>query len=122
TVPPAPGLPSTIACWPKRSPSCAAIRRAMMSTGPPGVKPWMMRIGLAGYSCANAGACRISAHASQAMRLKDIAFRQRAARHGPVDEVSFLHHALPGLEDFLVQLRQARFRKRQLAAALHELP
>ena len=38
--------------WPSRSESHCPIRRAMMSTAPPGANPTMMRTGLAGYVCA----------------------------------------------------------------------
>src|SRR5581483_3516549 len=53
---PPPGLFSTITGWPRLSESFWPNTRAMMSLPPPAAKPTMMRIGLAGYSWAFAGA------------------------------------------------------------------
>src|SRR5688572_5933671 len=75
-----------MAWWPKRSPKLAATRRAMMSTGPPGVKPCTMRIGLVGYSWADAGAAASNAAAiQQARRCNDMGevLAVRAAAHRP---------------------------------------
>src|SRR5712691_909363 len=47
-LPPAPGRFSMMNCWPKRSDSHCAIRRAAMSGAPPAANPTKMRTGRAG--------------------------------------------------------------------------
>src|SRR6266571_2093487 len=65
-LPPAPGLFSTMNCWPSVVLSRCATRRAVKSKPPPGAKATMIFTGLVGYCWAEsgAGATRVAAVAS----------------------------------------------------------
>src|SRR5882672_9419040 len=53
---------STKNCWPRRSESACATRRAMTSVGPPGGNPTTTRTGRLGYPCAIDGATPVSSN------------------------------------------------------------
>ena len=63
---PAPGRFSTITGWPSRVPICWPTARAMMSTAPPGAKPTIRRMGLAGKAWVWVWAWAAPAAASKA--------------------------------------------------------
>src|SRR5258708_39834065 len=53
---------STKNCWPRRSESACATRRAMTSVGPPAGNPTTTRTGRFGYPCAIDGATPVSSN------------------------------------------------------------
>jgi hypothetical protein len=64
SVPPAPGLLSTITGWPSALASGSEIARATMSLAPPAAKVTTMRIGFSGH------AARALAHSDSASRTR----------------------------------------------------
>jgi hypothetical protein len=77
-VPPAPGRLSTTTFCGQLSASFCAMKRAVMSGPPPGVKPTTMRIGLAGYVPVCAAAIVVTRHAA----IKIIFFKRSSPHAG----------------------------------------
>src|SRR6185295_2583442 len=79
-LPPAPGLLSTMNCWPRTSVIFKATKRAIVSAPPPGVNGMRMRTGLFGQvDCAIAGEAMPGASVAAAESLS----RRRRSIMGP---------------------------------------
>src|SRR5450759_2503449 len=75
-VPPAPGRLSTTTCCFQFSVSFCAMKRAVISGTPPGVKPTTMRIGLPGKPAAGSPPAGCAAPISSDMAVNNTATRE----------------------------------------------
>src|SRR5262245_3614965 len=122
-VPPAPGRGSTTIVWPRRLPSCSAIRRATMSTLAPGVNPCI--IVMVRPLWAKAGtAARAERPVSAARRVKLVVMvvvsrsLSSSCRRGRHLVTRLAHDAGAGFAELLQAARQHVGGKREPAVLL----